>query len=702
VRLGRDAQREAAALVDEMNDTELIGSLSGDTPFWSGLAAMIVGAYNERPYRAGRIERLGIPGVEFTDGPRGVVAGHATCFPVAIARGASWDPALEERIGEAIGIEARAVGANLFAGVCVNILRHPGWGRAQETYGEEPVAVGAMGAALTRGVQRHVMACVKHFACNSIENSRFTVDVLADERALHESYLPQFRAVIEQGIAAVMSAYNRVNGAWCGQHRQLLSDILRSEWGFAGFVMSDFIYGLRDPVAAISAGLDLEMPFIQQFAAAFPRALEDGRLDRRTLQRAATRIVGQQLRFAREDDRPSSDLLACSAHRDLAREAAEKSIVLLENHEIDGVPVLPVDPASCHQIAVIGALAAEPNLGDRGSSRVRPPSVTTPLEGIRAAFSDSEIAHHHGREVQGAVSVSQGCDLAVLVVGLTYREEGEFMGLQPPPELLALFPPMLTTEDREAMERALAISAAGDGLAAGGDRATLSLSAADEELICAVAAAQPRTVVVVMAGSAVTMTRWRHAPAAILLLWYPGMEGGTALGRVLNGAVNPSGKLPFAIPEAENQLPPFDPNASQCSYELQFGQRWLLAHGHHPAYPVGFGASYSTFAIASASLAGEEVRANLANVGPRPGAEVVQVWATTPKSQFQRAPRQLLGFRRVELDAGEQTAVRVPIDLRALQIRVNGDWRQERTAHRLLVGRSAFDPAAVPLTLEMG
>lgn len=186
--------------------------------------------------------------------------GRSTAFPVPMARGATWDPALEERVGAAIGAEIRAQGGNFFGGVCINLLRHPAWGRAQETYGEDPVLLGAMGTALTHGSQQHVMACVKHYACNSMENARFTVDVRVDEATLHQVYLPHFRQVVGAGVASVMSAYNSVNGDWCGQNRVLLQDVLRQEWGFEGVVISDFIWGLRDPVLSLAAGLDVEMP----------------------------------------------------------------------------------------------------------------------------------------------------------------------------------------------------------------------------------------------------------------------------------------------------------------------------------------------------------------------------------------------------------------------------------------------------------
>ena len=214
----------AQALLEQLSTAEKLRLLSGATPFWSGMADIALrDASHRHPWPAGVLPRLQLQGLHFVDGPRGVVLeGGATTFPAPIARGATWNPELEEQIGEAIAKEARSFGANWVAAVCVNLLRHPGWGRAQETYGEDPVHVGALGAACTRGIERHAIACVKHFACNSIDSSRFLVDVQATPRVLHELYLPQFRDCVDAGAGSVMSAYNRVNGTWCGQHQPLL------------------------------------------------------------------------------------------------------------------------------------------------------------------------------------------------------------------------------------------------------------------------------------------------------------------------------------------------------------------------------------------------------------------------------------------------------------------------------------------------
>ena len=252
VRAGeRDVDAAVTDLVGRLTDPELLWLLDGDLTVRRGLREMS-DRYNKVPFQAGRIERLGIPGIRFTDGPRGVALGASTAFPVAIARAATWDPAVETSVADAIGAEARAQGANLWAGICLNLAYAPGWGRAQESYGEDPVLLGAMGAAAVQGANPWVLSCAKHFALNSMEEARFRVDVRVAEDVLREVFLPHFRTVVEAGVDCVMSAYNSVNGSWAGQNRHLLTDILRGDWGFTGFVMTDFIWGLRDPIGSVA------------------------------------------------------------------------------------------------------------------------------------------------------------------------------------------------------------------------------------------------------------------------------------------------------------------------------------------------------------------------------------------------------------------------------------------------------------------
>ena len=588
----------AADLCAQLTLDEKIDMLSGSTPFWEGLIGMLGEGYNLEPYVAGALDRLGIEGIRFTDGPRGVTVGHSTCFPVAMARGATFDPELEERVGDAIGREARAQGANLFAGVCVNLLRHPAWGRAQETYGENAEHVGEMGAALVRGVQRHVMACVKHFALNSMEDARFQIDVQASDEVLDEVFLPQFERIVRDGVAAVMSAYNSVNGEWCGQNHELLTTVLRDRWGFDGFVLSDFIFGVRDSAAAINAGLDLEMPFRMVHDQHLAAAVASGEVSTDTVDTAVQRLLRTQLRFAKspaELVEYPADVVACDAHRALAREVATRSIVLLRNEQVNGTPVLPLDPAAGSRIAVIGRLAAVPNTGDHGSSDVRPPYVITPLAGLRAALEPRgvEVRYDDGQDLDTAVATARSADAVVAVVGYTHEDEGENVG-QTPPELMTAFPP-LPDELSAALAAALGPdnrSGEGSGIGQGGDRRSLTLRADDEALIGAIAAANTHVVVALMCASAVLMERWRDLVPGIVILWYPGMEGGHALADIVLGRQAPTGRLPFAIPTSVDHLPPFDADATSIEFGPLHGQKLLDHLGVEAAFPYGFGLTY--------------------------------------------------------------------------------------------------------------
>ena len=267
-------------VIQELTLDEKIGVMSGQVTEKKLLDDLfLIEHYNVKPYPTKAVERLGIPNIRFVDGPRGVVAGSATCFPVSMARGASFDRDLEEKIGEVIGAEVRAVGGNYYGGVCINLPRNPRWGRAQECYGEDTYHLGEMGAALTRGVQsQNVMACIKHFAMNSIENARFKADVHADKRTLFEVYLPHFKRCIEEGAASVMGAYNKVYGEQASESKYLLKDILRDKWGFEGFTLSDFLWAVKDGPKAVKSGMNVEMPCICHYAEQIPKAIEDGTL----------------------------------------------------------------------------------------------------------------------------------------------------------------------------------------------------------------------------------------------------------------------------------------------------------------------------------------------------------------------------------------------------------------------------------------
>ncbi|MBW4529213.1 MAG: glycoside hydrolase family 3 C-terminal domain-containing protein [Aphanothece saxicola GSE-SYN-MK-01-06B] len=715
-------EKQARSLLDGLSLEEKFGLLDGDTPFWGGLAEIALqDASHRRPWPAGVLGRLGIAGLHFVDGPRGVVLeGGATTFPVPIGRGASWDVDLEERIGEAMGLEARSFGANLFGGICVNLLRHPGWGRAQETFGEDPLHVGAMGAATTRGVQRHAIACVKHFALNSIDSARFRVDVGASERVLQELYLPQFRDCIEAGSLAVMSAYNSVNGAWCGQHPHLLQEILKQRWGFRGFVLSDFIFGIRDGEAAMQAGQDLEMPFRMIFQATLPAAVAAGRVPMARIDDAVLRLLLAQGTVP-GGFYPES-LRGCRRHQELAREAATKSIVLLRNEG----NLLPL--SGIGSLAVIGPLADTANLGDRGSSDTRPApgSVVTPLAGLREAAPDLQLRPCDGNDLAMATDLAARSDAALVVVGLDWRHEGEhihpgdlapILGQAPPPEgLLRLVGrrrllPLWSRLAAAAAQVTRLGSARAGGAFASGDRTRLQLPADQEALILAVAAANPRTVVVLMGGGAVLCEAWRQQVPGLLLLWYPGQRGGEALADVLLGRVSPSGRMPFAVPTDPSHLPPFDPRARRITYDLWHGYRRLAHLGQAAAFPFGFGLSYTTFRHTDVVIddppgpgGPEELRLTVTvhNSGTMAAEEVVQVYAEPPGLAVERPRRTLVGFARVRLEPGENKPLSLEIPLRRLAWfdAASDAFRLEAGRHRLVVARHVEDDG-IGVALEL-
>lgn len=585
-----------------MEPAERLRLLAGYLDFYKDMLDAAGRDYKPPLYPAAAVPRLGLAGLYFTDGPRGVARGISTCFPVPMARAASFDYALEERVGEAIGREARAQGANVCLAPCLNLLRHPAWGRAQETYGENSDHIGEMGAAFVRGLQRHVMGCAKHFACNSIENSRFKVDVRVRSDVLDRVYLPHFKRVVEASVAGVMSAYNSLNGEWCGQNRQLLTSILKERWGFDGFVVSDWVFGIRDGVAAINAGLDLEMParlFVDDRVA---KAMARGIVSGARVEDAALRLIRQLLRFASVGDGEyGAGVIGCVEHRVLAREAATKGIVLLRNEMVDEPgsdrkPVLPLDPRALRRLAVIGRLADVPNTGDHGSSKVTAPYVVTPLEGLRAALQplDVKVLHDDGSHPARATALAADSDAAIVVAGYDYRDEGEYTGEFPPPGFTKLLPRPPLRLIPKALITVARLRRGRSAFSGGGDRRSLTLHGDEETLIQSVAAANSRTIVVLMCGSAVLMERWRHSAPGILVLWYPGMEGGHALADIILGREKPTGRLPFALATSTDHLPPFDPDAAVVEYDEFHGQALLDHLGVPAAYPYGFGLTYQT------------------------------------------------------------------------------------------------------------
>jgi beta-glucosidase len=635
-------------IIEEATLTEKVAMMSG-----KGFLAQIReddGQWGKRPYRAGAgLDRLNVPYLWFTDGPRGVARGQSTCFPCSMSRGASFDIDLERRIGEVMGIEARAQDCNLSGAVCINLLRHPAWGRAQETYGEDPHHLGEMGAALAGGIQTHnVIATVKHFALNSVENTRFTIDVAIDDAVLHEVYLPHFRRVLDEGCASVMSAYNKINGEYCGQDRELLTNILRHDWSFDGFVHSDWLLGVYKPYGA-SAGLDIENPEPLVYGENLVKAVEGGLIEPYVIDTACRRILRTLYRFAAAEDplaEYTMELVACENHRALALEAAEKGAVLLEN---DGVLPLSIDIG---KLAVIGALANKENTGDFGSSRVNAPYVVTPLEGLMRLLGEDKVVHADGASQKDLADTIEAADAIVAVVGYTADDEGEYIPGDLVPQMPETVKEAIPQENGERDPR-------------GGDRSSLVLPQDQVELIEVAKESGKPVIVVVVSGSAVMLEEWRDGTNAILQTFYSGMEGGTALSRLLFGEVSPSAKLPFTVARNAEDYPFFDRTATAITYDRWHGYTKFEREEIQPRYAFGHGLSYTSFAY-RALRAREvndtiEIEVSVANTGDQASEEIVLAFAHLPGPKEDTSLRLLKGFTRVAIEPGQARPVTIPI-----------------------------------------
>jgi len=652
VEAGSAGERERAieAVVAEMSLEEKVAQMSGSATLLDFL--IMIFRYNYTTYNAGENHRLGVPPIRFTDGPRGVALNHSTCFPVSMARGASFDPELEERIGDAIGVEARSQGADYFGGVCINLVRHPGWGRAQETFGEDTYLLGVMGEALVKGVQRHMMACAKHYACNSIEEARFFVDVKADERTLREVYLPHFKRTVDAGVAS-----------FCGHNEVLLKKILKDEWGFDGFVISDFMLGVRSAAAA-RAGLDIEMPFTWRFGKRLLKAVNSGKVPESDVDEAVTRILRKKAEFAKvgEPDRYGEDKVVCDEHVALALESARKSITLLKNEG----GALPLDRSEIKTLLVLGELAELANIGDKGSSQVYPPRVVNPYQGIKElAGPDVKVILNHGRDLSRVRALAKEADAVVVVAGLKAKDEGEHI-------------PVLNI---------------------GGDRQDLDLPRRQQALIKAAASENDRVAVVLEGGSAITMEGWRDKVSAILMAWYPGMEGGRAIAEILFGDVNPSGKLPITFPKSTDQLPFFDKKAKQIEYGYYHGYRLFDKKEREPAFAFGYGLSYTEFSYDNLRLEKSEVApggkvvasVDVTNSGEMAGNEVVQLYVGYNGSAVDRQVKELKGFTRISLAPGETktVSIEIPVDDLAYYSEDKASWVVEEIEHLVYMGPSS-------------
>jgi len=676
----KEADDIAVDLVSQMTFEEKLGQMTGDMSFLdiaSGLTSVLV--FETIPIVAsGENERLNIPPFTFTDGPRGVVVTEATAFPVAMARGATWDRDLEYQVGDAIGKEARAAGANYFGGVCINLLRHPAWGRAQETFGEDPWHLGKMGVSLIEGVQQHnVMACAKHYALNSIEESRFKVDVSVDERTLREVYLPHFKMAVDADVASIMSAYNKVRGEFAGHNRYLLTDILRNDWNFNGFVTSDWLFGLREGTKGVNAGMDVEMPLGQHYTPEeLNPAIESGEISIDQIDEMVRRVVRTKLLYITNTDPQeyADEILASEEHQQLALEVAEKSMVLLKNDD----DFLPLSAGEIETLAVIGELADSDHTGDRGSSGTHPPYIINMLEGLQDYSKGSfEVIYNDGTDIESVRQVAENADAVVYVVGYKSEDEGEY----------------ITSGDPEVAP------APENQWGEGGDRPNLFLKPHDQNLLMESLTVNQNSVVTLIGGSGIMTNTWDQLTPSILMAWYPGMMGGEALANILFGKVNPSGKLPLSIPKEEDHLPFFQADIDSIHYGYYHGYTLLDKENIEPAYPFGFGLSYTNFEYSNLQLDKTQliqsdtllVSVDVTNTGEMTGEEVVQLYIGFENSTVDRPVKLLRGFEKERLNPRQTKTVNIPVAAKDLAW-YNSDnkaWEVENMQYSVFVGGSS-------------
>lgn len=637
---------KAQAIVDKLSLEEKVSLMSGKVDIESLMAEEARNPnvhYNYIPFGAGGLPQFGVDEMLFCDGPRGVVSGtgQSTCFPVSMLRGATFDRELETAIGHAVGQETKAYGGNLYAGVCINLPYNPGWGRSQETYGEESYHLGEMGKALTEGVQEeNVMACVKHYAFNQMEISRFKVSVDTDKRTEREVFLPHFKKVIDAGVASVMSSYNLYEGEKVGHHNYLLNEVLKEEWNFDGFVMSDFFFGINDTVAAANGGQDMEMCGTEFFGPRLVNAVREGQVSESKIDDAALRIVRTILAFTQNDDKAyGTDVLANQEHVALALQAAREGITLIKNQN-----VLPLDKKTDKKILVLGKLAEKENIGDHGSSRVYPPYVVTPLQGLSKVSPESELIYYSGEDLAHAKELAEKADAVIFVVGYNYDDEGEYI-----------------TEDQENNYTG----------AVGGDR-TKSLGLHEDEvaLLKAVGPVNTNSIAVLIGGNMIMMEDWKDTIGAIMMAYYPGMEGGTAIAEIIFGDVNPSGKLPYVVPFQESDLPQVNWDTESQWYDYYHGYTKLEKEGTVPSVPYGFGLSYTTFETSAARFEVKnqsiEAQVTVTNTGDRSGDEIIQCYIGFENSSVDRPVKILRGFERVNLAQGESKTVAITVPFEEL------------------------------------
>jgi beta-glucosidase len=654
------------------------------------------------------IPRLGIPGIDMSDAAYGVRSSgengrYSTALPANVGAAASWDVDAAYEYGKLIGTELRAQGFNMSLGGGTNLTREPRNGRTFEYLGEDPVLAGMLVGKLIEGTQsQHVIGDIKHYAFNDQESGRNSVNIHIDERAGRESDLLAFEIGVELGHpAAVMCSYNRVNGDFACENKYLLTDVLKKDWKFPGFVVSDW-GGTHSTEKASAAGLDNEEPGEFFYGDKYKEAVQAGRIPMAELDDHVRRILRSMFAAGVVDYPRERYVVDPFAGLETTRKIEEGSIVLLKNQG----SVLPIDPMKVRSIAVIGAHSDVGMISGGGSAQVDPPGgnailppgkglvthwqehiwfPTSPLKAIEARAPEAKVTYDPGTDPAAAAEAANGKDVAIV---FAYVWESEGMDL----------PNLSLTENQDAV-------------------------------VAAVAAANPHTVVVLETGSPVTMP-WVDAPAAILEAWYAGSDGANAVGNVLFGSVNPSGKLPNTFPKSEADLPhptivkppPRSENSSgpvspaqraagmppfEVTYDegVKVGYKWYDAEKKPVLFPFGFGLSYTTFDYSGLTVTpgqNVEVTFTIANTGGRTGAEIAEVYAALP-ANADEPPKRLVGFTKVELEPGEKRSVTIEVPMKYLSIFdvKKNDWSLIPGDYAIMVGGSSQDfPLKQVVTLK--
>lgn len=635
----------------------------------------------EHPRMIQGIDRLGIPGFKITNGPVGAGPGDsrqgqpATALPSAVALAASWDVNLAETYGKIAGEESVMWGNSLLEAPGINMARVPQNGRNFEYFGEDPYLAGRLVVPEIKAIEAQgIIAEVKHYAVNNQEDARKSVNEIVDERTLREIYLPAFEAAIKEGQpGAIMCAYPSVNGQFCCENTHLLKDILRGEWGFKGFVQSDYT-ATRSAIPSALAGLDLSMKHDVWADDVMKAAITGGKLDESVVDTMLVRRYTQMFRLGILDHPRPVTPIPPEKNGPLARDIAEQGAVLLKNNNKQ----LPLDAKAIHSIVVIGPYAGAAHTGGGGSSKVAPLYTVAPVDGIKNVAkkngnADITVSYNDGSDATAAAALAKSSDIALVMVGNVDRE--------------------------------------------GRDRASLALEGNQDQLIASVAAANPHTVIVLKTGGPVLMP-WLDQVPAVLEAWYPGEEDGNVVADLLFGNTNPSGKLPVTFPKAEGDVPAHTPKqypgvdgTAVYSEGLQIGYRWYDAQKIAPLFPFGYGLSYTSFTLSKPVLVETKdaetkggsnnfygLMVDVKNIGSHAGADVVQVYIAAPAAAGE-PPKQLKGFTKVSLQPGETKQVTVNLDSRAFSVwdTTAKQWTTVPGQYEILIGDSSRD---LPLTLK--